>query len=655
MSFSVICGSCHARLKLPSGCTKKKARCSRCDARIDLTAVLDASAYLPVLVKAATPVPEREEDPLPYLDLNPLAKPTHSPPTPLLTQKPSETLSLDDEPLSLDDGTSATPPPVAPPPLRVPVRVIADSAKLFTGPCEVVMVPHGLYLENISYRPFLYIPVRSQAAPGDRELAVTLPDGRAVTLEFTGRNARQLACDTAAFLAGERGAPDPREYRIPRWLFLVAAVLALGLAAGPIVLSQTAPLGLDIGLLIGAGLAWAGLSANLAVVLFARVTIPGKVVLMALVGAVLTGAFFVGASIFLANRRHEPEPPKPEPPPQSPPQMPGPMPGPMPSRPPTAIDKAYTDGVYRFEDGPDEVTALSVSTDDATLIVGYKNGTTRVWNFGQATIDPFNPGPKCDGAPTRIQFDNTGNIVYLTCNGGTVAALWNAPPEVPVKIPGDPFAVFASPKGDRFAAMRGNTLVVRYIPTALLSKPPKGTKGFLVTLPKDETIPIDTRATLVAPQRPTFLAWHPTGKLLAGQSDGSVLSWGAAGPGYTVTTREHKTAVRAWAASPATWDFATGDDKGVVGLWENKAMKPRTFAASQAAIRQLVFSPSGSHLAVVDGAGGVSVWDLFETQSILKITRVGAKVAFGPNDDLLLLSDGKAIELWSVSELANLK
>jgi hypothetical protein len=34
---------------------------------------------------------------------------------------------------------------------------------------------------------------------------------------------------------------------------------------------------------------------------------------------------------------------------------------------------------------------------------------------------------------------------------------------------------------------------------------------------------------------------------------------------------------------------------------------------------------------------------------------VGAKVAFGPNDDLLLLSDGKAVELWSVSELANLK
>lgn len=618
MSFSVNCGSCRARLKLPAGCTKKKARCSKCNARIDLTAVLDSSAYRPVLERARGAVQEREEDPLPYLDLNPFAKPVQKAQLPVHTLNPSEPLSLDDEPpLSLDDAsaTPLPPPPVAPPPLRVRGIVVADSAKPCAGPCEVIVVPHGLFLESVPYRPFLYIPIHSQIVPnGVSGLAVTFPNGRAVTLEFTGPNARQLAGDAAAFLAGKRGVPDAREYRTPRWLFRVAAAF------------------------------------------IRRFSIPSKVALMLLVGVVIAGALVVGASIYLANRNHEPEPPKTEPLPPLPPQIPGTTPNPPSSRPPTAIDKAYSDGVYRFEDGPDEVTALGVSANGATLLVGFKNGTTRVWNFDQATIDPFNPGPKCDGPPMRIEFDNTGNVVYLTCKGGMVAAHWNAPPEVPVKIPGDPLAVLVSPKGDRFAALRGNALLVRYVPTALLSKPPPtGAKGFLTSLPRDETIPIDTRATLAAPLRPTFVAWHPTGKLLAGQSDGSVVTWGATGPGYTITAREHKAAVRAWAASPATWDFATGDDKGVVGVWENKAMKPRTFTASQAAIRQLVFSPSGSHLAVVDGGGGVSVWDLFETQSILKITRVGAKVAFGPNDDLLLLSDGKAIELWSVSELANLK
>jgi hypothetical protein len=543
--------------------------------------------------------------------------------------------------------------------------VTTDSAGLFTGPCEVVIVPHGLFLESVPYRPFLYVPVRTPVdTPGRRGLAVTLPDGRTVTLEFTGPGGRQLADDTAAFLAGERAAPNAREYRrVPLWLVAVAVVLALGLAVGPLVLSQTADLGLKTGLLLAAAFAGLGLLANIAVVLFARISVAGKVVSMALIGGLVTGVFLFGATAYLAGRKHESEQPKPEPePPQPPPKTPEPPPQPPerpPSRPPTAVDKAYSDGVYRFEDGPADVTALGISTDGSMLVIGYKDGSTRVWNFDHAAIDPFNIGPKCDGPPTRIHFDRTGNVVYMSGSGGTVAAPCLPPPEVPVKIPGDPLAVFPFPGGERFAAIRGNTLVLRYVPTTLITKPPakgakgaKGAKEFLVTAPRDETIPNDTKAALVPPpQRPTFLAWHPTGKLLAGQPDGSILSWGASGPSYTRVAREHMAAVRVWAASPSTWDFATGDDRGVVGLWENKAMTPRTFTASSGAITQLAFSPSGSHLATADAAG-VRVWDLWTQRSILRVTRSGAKLAFGPNDDLLLLSDGKAVELWSVSELA---
>jgi WD40 repeat protein len=135
--------------------------------------------------------------------------------------------------------------------------------------------------------------------------------------------------------------------------------------------------------------------------------------------------------------------------------------------------------------------------------------------------------------------------------------------------------------------------------------------------------------------------------------DGSILSWGTTGPASTVTTREHKAPVRAWAASPSTWDFATGDDKGVIGVWLNKSLTPKTFNASaSAAITHLSFSPSGAHLAARDSEGTISVWNLTAQRAILKVRREAVKaITYGPTDDTLLLSDGKAVELWYIPEL----
>src|SRR5262249_14007782 len=138
------------------------------------------------------------------------------------------------------------------------------------------------------------------------------------------------------------------------------------------------------------------------------------------------------------NQSGNPGPPAPGTPGSPNPSNPGPGPGnPPPPRPGllTATDAAYFDGVYRFSDGPDEVSAVAVRADGAVMVIGYKNGATRVWQFDDATIDPFSTGPKSDGAPTHIQFDSTGAVVYMTCTGGTVAAPWKTPPESPLKIP----------------------------------------------------------------------------------------------------------------------------------------------------------------------------------------------------------------------------
>lgn len=744
MSFPIACRACGARLKLPPGCSKKKARCPKCNASMNLVAARDASAYQPGSVstvtipappglpapskpgqsppakttapapaknpvpatpatrpapaaksppppprpvvppapaaarspappavarpavppaappkpaavppKPANPPPAREEDPLPYADLNPGRR--------------AKT------PLQLDDSPGAAPPPLPPaaPPFRTPARVTADSAKLFAGPCEVVLVPHGMFLESVPYRPFLYAPVGSQTDPsGGRSVIVTLPDGRGVTVEFAGRHAARIAGDVAAFLARERGLPDHREYRRnPTWLLWLALIFSLGLAVGPIVLSQTTDLGIETGLMIGGGFAGAGLLVNAVIVLFSRMGVFGKVFTMTTVGALVTGIFLFAATAYLAGRKHEaeqanqggtpgtaaPVAPGTEPP------KPGDPPPPDPRRGlPTTVDLAYRDGFYRFEAGPDDVTALGVVRDGSVMLVGYKNGTSRVWRFDNIPDDPFEPGPRAEGPVTRIQFDAASAIAYLSCAGGTVAAYWAAPPEVPVKIPGEPFAAHTFPGdgGERFAVFRPGALPLRYVPTERLKggkADPKARKDFDVLAPKDEVQPIDVKAQLAPPgPKPTFLAWHPTGKLLGGLPDGSILSWGDVGPRSTVISRDHKAPVRAWAASPNTWDFATADDKGVVGLWPDRAMTPRVFNGATAGITHMAFSPAGRFLALADAENQVWLWDLWNERSILKTKRPSPvrALAYGPSDDLLILSDGKSIDLWHVPELA---
>lgn len=673
MSFPITCSACGARLRLPPGCTKKKARCPRCDARMSLTAALDAVSYLPDSVPGgrdpaaapsgpaeprddtlphadphaatrpaavADPPFEREEDPLPYLDLNPTPR-----------RK------------AADDSPAGDAPPPAATPFRTPARVTADSANLFAGPCEVVLVPHGLFLESVPYRPFAYAPLGSKAEPaGRRELAVTLPAGRVLTVEFAGPDAARIRHDAAAFLARERGLPDHREYRrAPNWLLGLAAVFALGLSVGPVVLSRTTELGVGTGLLIGAGFAAAGLLANAAVVLLTRLSVPGKVAVMTTVAAAVTGVFLFAATAYLAGR--EAGQPKPPPPPDPPPTKP-PDPPPDPRRGlPTTTDLTYRDGFYRLRGGPDEVTALGVTPDGAALLVGYRNGATRSWRFDNIAEDEFGLGPRGDGPVTRIRFAATGSVAYLACDGGTVAAHWNDPPEVPLKIPGEPFAAHTSPTGERYAVYRLQSLVVRYPPADRLKggkADPWDPKSFVTLHPKDEVQPPDVDGPLDPPARePTFLAWHPPGRLLGGMPDGSVVAWGRTRPrsGSEVVCRDHTAPVRAWAAAAWTWDFATGDDKGAVGLWPDGAATPRAvFAGAAAAIKDMAFSPCGRYLALADADGRAWVWDLHDRRPVVKTVRPEPvrAVAFGPNDDVVILGTGSAVELWHLPELAKL-
>jgi hypothetical protein len=221
-------------------------------------------------------------------------------------------------------------------------------------------------------------------------------------------------------------------------------------------------------------------------------------------------------------------------------------------------------------------------------------------------------------------------------------------------IPGELATVITDQRGTRFAALRAGRVLVRYVPFDLAEHPPEARtgRGFVFTVPRDETIPAGQREFAPLGNRTTFLAWHPTGRLLGGEPNGSVVTIPT--PGLRpAASKVHRAAVRAWAASP--WgDFATGDDEGFVGYWPNKSVTPTKFRTAAAAVRHLAFSPCGGELAVADAAGAVAVWDPITGTRVFEVKRRAAAgaVAFGPRDDLLMAADGKGVEVWRLPEAA---
>ena len=178
-------------------------------------------------------------------------------------------------------------------------------------------------------------------------------------------------------------------------------------------------------------------------------------------------------------------------------------------------------------------------------------------------------------------------------------------------------------------------------------------KRFHLTIAKDEGIPAGVPPNIPTP-KPTFLVWHPSGQLIGGTNDGSIVTW----PTTNMTSRQlnkaHKAAVRAWAVGPVWPDFATGDDSGVVGYWPDKTTTPVTFSTGKAAVTHLAFSQCGGDLVVTDAAGGLSMWGLPNRTKEFALTRprpIGA-VVFGPGDDILFVADGKGVEVWWLPELA---
>jgi DNA-directed RNA polymerase subunit RPC12/RpoP len=670
MAVRVVCRACGKQLKLPTGAdVKRAAKCPKCGARVDLGAALEASAYLPTFAptEATTPKPP----PAPPKPITP-SKPAGAPRPTAGGAAPSSSGSKHpapaDEALSLDDDDGPATGGADPePPFRVPVWVLADSARQIAGPCFAVLVPHGLFLEHEPMKPFLFAPVGCRAQlPAPDELQMVLPDRRAVALRFEGRAGRGLARDAGAFLAGRRPVPVATDYRRKWWTLWAALIFALGLVAGPLVLARAANLGWEFGLQVGAGFALVGLFANAAIAVGSRWSVPGQLVLMACVSALLTGVFLFGAVAFFAGRQNataRTDPPTSEPDATHPNPNPNPNsadapPAPAMRGPPSHVDRAYASGVSVLDDGPADVTALTIAPDGVTLGVGHADGTTRLCLLDQPTFDSILPGPKADGPVTRVRFDGTSRFVFAVTPAAAVGMTRGGPLMTFAKIPGAPVAISPAAASDRihFAAVRGNTLQNRSLATAFVQRPPVKAKdtGVAYALPGkgDEVAAQGSGPDQPKPAGPTFLAWTPGGRLFAGQPDGAIAIWSSV-LRPEAASRDHKAAVKAWADCPGTGDFATGDDQGVVAWWPYKGGKPTVAPVLTAPITALAFAPSGAWLAVADATGWLVIWDVAAGKALHRKMRTPPvkAMAFGPNDDVLILAAGRTVEVWYVPEL----
>lgn len=550
-------------------------------------------------------------------------------------------MSLD--PRSTDD---------APPPFRIRVEVLADSHRQLLGPLQAVLTPHGLYLESEPQRPATFVPVGSAVNGEDRDLELTTL-GRRLDVRF---GSARLAADTAAFLLGERPVPLPAEYRPPWWLAAVGLLFALAFASGPILLSVVSER-LETGLAIVLSVSFAVLAgiANAGIALYANLPTGAKMVSMAALSAALLGLFLAGAMVFIPAEEAPPAPPPPVPPAPPPPEPPPPEPPPEPPPPVSPADFIIRDGVSRFEDGPANVTAMAAMPGE-TVIVFYADGSSRIWDFHQPAFEPARLGPRTPSAVRRAVLDPTGDFLLLTCDTGLAFQPMKPPRRAALFIPGEFGGAFFEPNRDRFAVVRNDRVVVRYLPMDMMKNAPepRARNGFVTTLPTDETIPLFAPAPGFASPggKPSFLAWHPGGRLIAGRPDGTISSLAVGGLLSTpFISNEHRAAVRAWDLSP-NGDFAFGDADGFVGYWPSRTTKITKFRAGESAIQSVAFNACGGEVAVLDESGRTGLWipesgkKLYE----VRLARRGGVLAYG-REDVLLIATGSGVVAWWLPEL----
>src|SRR5262249_21201458 len=143
------------------------------------------------------------------------------------------------------------------------------------------------------------------------------------------------------------------------------------------------------------------------------------------------------------------------------------------------------------------------------------------------------------------------------------------------------------------------------------------------------------------------IAFSPDGRTLAsGGPDGALRLWGAGG-GRAGPPCCHASPVR-WLAYAGTARLASGDDAGLVMVWDTLRHAGRRVAFRPGGITALAVSEDGARLALGRRDGAIVVADLAagSTLELAGHTQTVLRLAFLPDGRLASTSEDDTVRLW---------